>query len=146
MKVNQLMNKTLVTIPISATIHEAAVKMKEMNVGSVLIVDKGGKLEGIVTDRDIALSVAASAKDPHKVCAYDIMTDEPITIRSDADLDAALRMMSTGNVRRLPVCENGKLVGILTSADIASEVREERTICQSKNPGNSSTAMESNTR
>lgn len=125
MKVNKLMNKELVTIPNSATIHDAAVRMKEMNVGSVLIVDEDGKLEGIVTDRDIALAVAASSKDPHKVCAYDIMTDEPITIQSDADLDFALRTMSTGNVRRLPVCEDGKLVGMLSSADVASEIREE---------------------
>jgi signal-transduction protein with cAMP-binding, CBS, and nucleotidyltransferase domain len=77
------------------------------------------------TDRDIALAVAAENKDPKNVCAYEIMTDEPITVASDADIESALRMMSTGNVRRLPVCEKGKLVGMLSSADLASELKEE---------------------
>lgn len=125
MKVHQIMQKQLVSVRNTATIHDAALRMKEEGVGSVLIVDEDNRLLGIVTDRDIALSVAADNKDPKSVCAYEIMTDEPITVASDADIESALRMMSTGNVRRLPVCEKGKLVGMLSSADLASELKEE---------------------
>jgi CBS domain-containing protein len=125
MKVNKVMHKKLVTVPTSATIHDAALKMKNEEVGSVLIVDETGKLEGIVTDRDIAIAVGANTLDPKQTCAYDIMTDEPITVSSDADIESALRLMNTGNVRRLPVCKNGKLVGMLSSADVASEIKEE---------------------
>jgi CBS domain-containing protein len=125
MKVKKIMNKQLISLPLEATIHDAAVKMRENAVGSVLIMAEGGKLEGILTDRDVALATAADCKDPKKSCAYDIMMTEPITIQSNADLEAALRVMNTTNVRRLPVCENGKVIGLVSSADIAVEIKEE---------------------
>jgi CBS domain-containing protein len=125
MLVKQLMRKELITISPSATIHDAASKMKEQNVGSVLVVDEGWKLKGILTDRDIALYVAADSKDPRSVHAYDIMTPDPITVDADADVDSALRIMNRANIRRLPVTENGKLAGILSSADLATEIKQE---------------------
>lgn len=125
MLVKRLMRKELITISPSATIHDAASKMKEQNVGSVLVVDEGWKLKGILTDRDIALYVAADSKDPRSVHAYDIMTPDPITVDADADIDSALRIMNRANVRRLPVTENGKLAGILSSADLATEIKQE---------------------
>jgi CBS domain-containing protein len=127
MIVRQLMHKELVTVSPSATIHDVAAKMKEFNVGSVLIVEEGWKLKGILTDRDITLTVAADSKDPRTTYAYDVMTADPITINSDADADSALRIMHKANVRRLPVTENGKLVGLLSSADLAAEIKEEFT-------------------
>ncbi len=125
MLVKQLMRKELVTISPQATIHDAASKMKEQNVGSVLVVDEGRKLKGILTDRDIALYAAADSKDPRSVHAYDIMTPDPITVDADTDVDSAVRIMNRANVRRLPVTENGKLAGILSSADLAGEIKEE---------------------
>ena len=129
MLVKQLMRKELVTISPLATIHDAASKMKEQNVGSVLVVDEGWKLKGILTDRDIALYAAADSKDPRSVHAYDIMTPDPITVDADADVDSALRIMNRANVRRLPVTENGKLAGILSSADLAAEIKQEFSRC-----------------
>jgi CBS domain-containing protein len=125
MKVKHLMRKSLIMVPISATIYEAALKMRENRVGSVLVVDKGAKLEGLVTDRDIAMAVAVDGKEPGRTCVYDIMTDDLITIRADDDIASALRFMNTANVRRLPVCKNGKVAGIISSADIASGIKEE---------------------
>ncbi|UCD34619.1 MAG: CBS domain-containing protein [Nitrospiraceae bacterium] len=127
MKVRQLMQKELISILPSATIHDAAMKMKENNIGSVLIVDDGGKLKGIVTDRDITLAVAADSKDPGKTFASDIMSGDPVSIPSDADVNYALRIMSDSNVRRLPVCEHERVIGILSSADVAGEIKEEIT-------------------
>jgi CBS domain-containing protein len=101
--------------------------MKEFNVGSVLIVEEGWKLKGILTDRDIALTVAADSKDPQRTYVYDVMTADPITINSDADVDSALRIMNKANIRRLPVTENGKLVGLLSTADLATEIKDEFT-------------------
>lgn len=125
MKVKKIMNKQVISLPLEATIHDAAIKMREFGVGSILIMSDGGSLEGILTDRDIAMAAAADCKNPKKSCVYDIMMTEPITIQSSADLEAALRVMNTSNVRRLPVCENGKVVGLVSSADIAAEIREE---------------------
>lgn len=124
MVVRQKMQKELVTVLPSSSVHEAALKMKEYGVGSVLVVEEGWQLRGILTDRDIAIKVAADFKDPQTTYVADIMTD-PITVDAAADIDSALRIMDGANIRRLPVTENGKVVGLLSSADVASEIREE---------------------
>jgi CBS domain-containing protein len=125
LKVHKIMQKDLVTVSTDATIRDAALRMKYEDVGSVLIVDENDRVEGIVTDRDIALAVGADHKDPEISCLYEIMSNELITIPHDADIDEAIRIMNSENVRRLPVCDNGKLVGLLSSADIAHELKEE---------------------
>lgn len=125
MSVKQLMNKEIVTVLTSSTLYEIAQKMREFSVGSVLVCEEGWKLKGIVTDRDIALAVAADSKDAKATFAYEVMTADPISITSDADTDSALRIMNRAHIRRLPVTENGKLVGLLSSADLACEIRSE---------------------
>ncbi len=125
MLARQLMHKELVTILPSGTVHEAALKMKENKVGSVLVVEEGWKLKGILTDRDIAITVAADFREPKGTLAGDVMTKDPITIDADAHIDLALKVMKDATVRRLPVTEKGKLVGLLSSADVAKEIKEE---------------------
>lgn len=125
MVVKQIMQKDLVTVLPSSTLFEAALKMKEHCIGSVLVCEEGGKLKGIITDRDIALAVAADSKDPKSTFAYEIMTADPIAVNADADVDSALRIMNRAKIRKLPVMESGKVVGLLSSADLASEIRHE---------------------
>lgn len=125
MTVKQLMNKEVVTVLPSSTLIEVAQKMKEHRIGSVLVVEEGWKLKGIVTDRDVAIAVAADSKDPKTTFAHEIMTADPICISADADFDSALRIMNQATVRRLPVTENGKVVGLLSSADVAREIKDE---------------------
>jgi CBS domain-containing protein len=125
MTVKQLMNKELVSVLPSSTLYEVAQKMKQQKVGSILVIDEGWKLKGIVTDRDIAIAVAADSKDPRTTFAYEAMTADPICINSDADFDSALRIMNRASVRRLPVTEDGKVVGLLSSADVAREIKDE---------------------
>lgn len=125
MIVRQIMQKRLVTVLPSSTVHEAALKMKEHRIGSLLVVEEGLKLKGIFTDRDIAMAVASDFKDPKTTSVSDIMTTDPITINADADIETALGLMSRANIRRLPVTEGGWLVGLLSSADVATEIREE---------------------
>lgn len=125
MQVRQVMKKTLVAIQPTSTILEATKQMKEHNVGSVLVMEESGKLKGILTDRDIALALGSDGIDPKTTCACDIMTQDPITIDADADIDSALRIMHRANIRRLPVMENGKVVGLLSSADAACALKEQ---------------------
>ncbi len=125
MVARQLMQKDVVTVPPSSTVHDAAVQMKEHHIGSVLIVEEDRKLRGILTDRDIVMTIAADSKDARSTCVRDVMTADPVTINADADVDSALRVMNREHVRRLPVTENGRLVGLLSSADLAAEIREE---------------------
>lgn len=125
MRVSQIMHKELVTILPTSSIHDAALKMKDDGVGSVLVVDEGMILKGIVTDRDVALAVAADDKDPNKTFISYIMTGDPEIISSEADTENALSVMKRKNIRRLPVVENGKLVGLLSTADLATEIKAE---------------------
>jgi len=125
MLVRQCMQKNVITCLPSATIQEVARKMAEQNIGSVLLVDEAGKLKGILTDRDIALAVAAEGKDPRATRASEIMTSNPQFTEIDADLEAALRLMNKIHARRLPVTDKGKLVGIISSADVAGAMREQ---------------------
>lgn len=124
MLVKQRMQKKIISVLPTSSIQDAALQMKKKKVGTVLVMENSNKLNGILTDRDIAMAVADN-KDPLKTSISTIMKKKPITIKSDADIMSALRVMSTGNIRRLPVCERGKVIGILSSADLASEIREE---------------------
>jgi CBS domain-containing protein len=119
------MQKNVITCLPSATIQEVARKMAEQNIGSVPLVDEAGKLKGILTDRDIALAVAAEGRDPRGTRASEIMTSNPQFTEIDADLEAALRQMNKIHARRLPVTDKGKLVGIISSADVAGAMREQ---------------------
>lgn len=124
MKVRQLMNSELVTIAHTATIYDAALKMKEECVGSLLVMDDDEKLAGIVTDRDIAMAVAGSQRNIRRACVCDIMTSEPVVVTPETDVDEALKIMNTEHVRRLPVCNEGEVVGMLSSTDVAAEIRD----------------------
>ena len=102
----------------SATVAEAARKLADLDVGA-LPVCEGEKLRGMITDRDIAVKVVAEGKNPQDVKVIDLTQGEAITIGADDPIEEALRTMSQYQVRRLPVIDGTKLVGILSQADIA---------------------------
>lgn len=124
MTVRQYMKKNVVSLPSTATLLEAARTMKEKHIGSMIIEDNL-KVKGLLTDRDIALAVAAAGKDPTSTCVCDIMIQAPVTVDADTDINAALRIMNRASVGRLPVLENGKLIGVISDADIAGAMKEE---------------------
>ena len=105
---------------------EAARRMVADNVGSLPVVD-GTRLVGMVTDRDLVIHVLAKDLDPHKIPVADVCSDDPVTVTPDAALDDALQRMAKDQVRRLPVVEDGRLVGILAQADVARVAHPEST-------------------
>jgi CBS domain-containing protein len=124
MLIKNVMQKQLVSCPPSTSVHDVAGMMKDQKVGSVLI-SEGESLKGIVTDRDIALRLASDSMDPLSTPISRIMTSNPATISSDADIESALQLMSKENIRRIPVTQDGRLVGLLSSADLAVELKQE---------------------
>lgn len=104
----------------------AADRMKDENVGTLLVVDRDGKPVGIVTDRDLALRVVAPALDPRTTPVRQIMTSHPRCVQEMTPIeDAVVTMRSTG-VRRLPVVDEGeRLVGIVSADDVLELVTEE---------------------
>jgi CBS domain-containing protein len=97
--------------------------MKGEDVGSVPVVSEGG-LVGILTDRDIVTRVVAERRDPQSLKVDDVASRELVTVEPEQDLDDALELMARHQVRRLPVVEQGQLVGMLAQADVALEAKE----------------------
>lgn len=123
MWVRDCMQRNPVTVLPSTSVQEVARKLAEYNIGSVLVTDEGGRLRGILTDRDIALAVAAEGKDAGATSAFEIMTQAPVSTEFDTDIESVLRIMNRAHTRRLPVTENGRLVGIVSTADLAGAVK-----------------------
>ena len=114
------------SIGTSASVVEAARLMREEHVGSLPITDED-KLVGMITDRDITMRVVAEAADPKTTSVGDVYSQDLISVEPDKDLEEALQLMASHQVRRLPVVENGRLVGIVAQADIALTLRENET-------------------
>lgn len=104
---------------------DAAQMMKENDVGSLPVVEDD-RLVGIVTDRDIVVRAVAERVDPQTVSVGDVASRDVVAIPPDEDLDEALAVMARHQVRRLPVVEDGRLVGMLAQADVALEAKEKK--------------------
>lgn len=119
-KIRDIMTDDVECCSLLDNVYEVAVKMKELNVGAIPIVDQG-KLVGMITDRDIVLRCIAE-KHPASSKVEDIMSSDLITISVDANSKEAVQLMAKHQIRRLPVVESGKLIGIVSLGDFA--VRE----------------------
>ena len=119
MKVSDIMSDRVVTIDEREPVIAAARLLKRMNLGALPVTDRGGKLVGMLTDRDIVLRCVALGGDARTMTAGDVMTRGVVTATPDVKVDDAAKRMGRGQVRRLPVVENGKLVGMLSLAHMA---------------------------
>ncbi|MGH2451219.1 MAG: CBS domain-containing protein [Candidatus Limnocylindria bacterium] len=126
MKTKEIMTREPVTLAPEATAAEAATLMKQEDCGSLPVVE-GGVLVGIVTDRDIVVRGIAAGKDPRTLRIAEIMSADPVTISPDTDVDEAAAVMAERQVRRLPVVEDGRLVGLLVIAQVARREDEAQT-------------------
>lgn len=124
--VGELMTRNPRTIERSTSLAEAAKLMKAEDTG-VLPIAEGDRLVGVLTDRDIAIRAVAEGRDAKSTTAGDIASTTLVTIDPQQSIDEAMRLMSQHQVRRLPVCEeDGRLVGMLSQADIARVASDER--------------------
>jgi len=117
-KVEEFMTRDPATLRPESMCSEAAALMKREDCGSLPVV-KDGKLVGIVTDRDIVIRGLAGGKDPTHLAVSEIMTAGPLTVAPDMKAEDASKLMSEKQVRRLPVVENGRLVGVLAIGQLA---------------------------
>ena len=108
MKVSEIMSERVVTIERNEPVIAAARLLKRMNLGALPVTDRSGRLVGMLTDRDIAVR-----------CVAEIMSRGIVTASPGAEVGEAARRMGRGQVRRMPVVEGGRLVGMLSLADLA---------------------------
>ncbi|WP_406264118.1 CBS domain-containing protein [Streptomyces sp. NBC_00191] len=110
----------------SETLEDAARRMSELDVGALPICGPDDRLHGIITDRDIVVKCLAKGKDPRSMTAGQLAQGKPITIDAEADTDQVLRAMEEHRIRRLPVIDNHRLVGMISEADLARRLSEKQ--------------------
>jgi CBS domain-containing protein len=127
-KARDVMSDDCTCVGENETVLDAARKLKDLDVGALPICGEDDRLKGMLTDRDIVVKVLAEGKDPSSTKAGELGQGDgkTVTIGADDSIDEALRTMIDHKVRRLPVIDGRRLVGIVSQADIATNIDEER--------------------
>ena len=110
------------------TVADAARKMAQLGVGALPICGEDDRLKGMVTDRDIVVKVIAEGKDPASCTAGELGQGKPITIGADDSLEELVRTMAQYQVKRLPVIDGHRLVGVVSESDVVSAAPQELVV------------------
>ena len=119
MNVNEVMSARPVTVSPEESAAVAARLLSRHNIGALPVCGKNGALKGMITDRDIVLRCIAADEDPHTTKVAEIMTRRVFSIEASESLDKATALMAKEQIRRLPVQEKGRVVGMLSLGDLA---------------------------
>jgi CBS domain-containing protein len=122
-----IMSQDADCVQASQSILDAAKQLADRDVGAMPICGDDDRLKGMLTDRDIVVKVLAQGKDPSSTKVSELAEGKPVTIGADDSIEEALRTMSEHKVRRLPVIDGHDLVGIISQADIARNLDDEKT-------------------
>jgi len=126
-QLRDIMIKKVVTIELDRTAQDAAKLMAENSIGSLVIVSDGNPV-GIVTERDLVRKVCTNDIASSKIPLRDVMSSHVIWAEPDISIETAVQRMFNNKIRRLPILENGKLVGIVTVSDLAKHLRTKSLI------------------
>ncbi len=122
MKIREIMSGGVTKISAEHSVSDAAKIMDEKDFGS-LPIEEDGKVTGIITERDVLRKIVAKGRDPKTTSVKDIMTSPIITIGPEDTVERANEIMTEKRIRRLPVEENGKVVGIITLRDVSNNLK-----------------------
>ena len=123
MKVRDAMAKTVSSARKSDNVIDVAKKMKQEDAGFIPVLENGGTLIGVITDRDIVIRCIAEGHDPRSETAEHLMSRQVTIISPDDDIEQAAKVMEREEVRRLPVAENGRLVGVLSHGNLVQATK-----------------------
>jgi len=118
LKVDDVMVKEVITIDENSTVKEAADVMNKFEIGCLIAVKKG-KAMGIITERDLLKRVISDAKNAHKTKVKDVMSSPLVVVEPDMDLEDAVKLMFQMKIKKLPVVDGKRLVGLVSLTDIA---------------------------
>jgi CBS domain-containing protein len=122
-KVDQWMNRNVVTITKDRPVFDAADLMRRHNIGCIVVIDNDEPI-GIITERDLVRKVTAKRKDPNTTLVEDVMSINVVTIDAGVDIKEVSDKMVKYNIKKMPVVENHKIRGIVTSTDIVRVLSE----------------------
>jgi CBS domain-containing protein len=120
----EIMHQGAECIAENETLEHAARRMRDLNVGALPICGEDDRLHGIITDRDIVVRCLAEGKDPRSVTAREFGKGTPIWVEAETDVNETVRLMVDNKIRRLPVVHDHRLVGMISEADIATQLGE----------------------
>lgn len=123
MIVGDWMSRNPVSVDREETVAAAARILSSRNIGALPVTSSGGRVVGILTDRDIAVRCVAANYDPNITRVSVVMSTAPVTVSASQDVAEAVSVMEEKNLRRLPVTERGRLVGLLSRGDLAAALR-----------------------
>jgi CBS domain-containing protein len=123
MKVRDAMAKTVSSARKSDKVIDVARKMKQEDAGFIPVLENGGTLIGVITDRDIVIRCIAEGHDPRSETAEHLMSRQVTIIAPDDDIEQAANMMEREEIRRLPVAERGRLVGVLSHGNLVQATK-----------------------
>lgn len=129
MNISEVMTEELVTCNPDETLAQVAQKLQNEDIGSCPVVDQGS-IMGIITDRDITTRAVAKGLDVNSTHVRDIMTTNLITGSPNMSLEDACELMSDNQIRRLPIVDQNKLVGIVSLADLAIDLEEDELLAE----------------
>lgn len=129
MKVRDTATKEVYCAEPSSNLGEVAAMMKRHNVGAIPVCEND-KLLGMITDRDLVISCMAADMEPQKCEAREFMTASPVSVEPDTDLEEAMAIMGKEQLHRLPVVDEGKLVGIISLGDACSAVEDDKLVAE----------------
>lgn len=119
MQIQNVMSTNVASVNTEDTVEVAARLLSRRNIGVLPVTGADGRLKGILTDRDIVLRCVAASFDPALTKVRQVMTANPITLRPEDEVESASALMAQRQIRRLPVTEDGKLVGMVSLGDLA---------------------------
>ncbi len=105
-----------------ASVYDALKLMADKNIGAVLVTDGGGKLVGILSERDYARKIVLKGQTSRETTVAQIMTEKVLCIDPDKTLQECLALMTTGRMRHLPVMDRGRLVGVISLGDVGKAI------------------------
>jgi len=118
--VEEIMTRDPRTVEIGDSLVDAARAMREGDIGNVIVTD-GGRVAGIVTDRDIVVRAIAEGREPGSTTVGDVCSSDPHTLEPGESVEAAAQVMGENRIRRLPVVRGGALVGVVSLGDLAQD-------------------------
>jgi CBS domain-containing protein len=124
-KARDMMHPGAECIGENETLAQAARRMRDMNIGSMPICGEDQRLQGIITDRDIVVRCVAAGGDPARMTARELAEGTPVWVDAGADQQEVVRLLTEHKIRRLPVIDDHRLVGMISEADVARHLPEQ---------------------
>ena len=122
----QLKGNMVYTVSPDSSVYEALEILEENNLGSLVVVEDDGQLDGIFTERDYARKVILKGRSSKETLVRHIMTERPVYVTPDIEIGDCMKLMSQKFIRHLPVLENGKLVGLVSIGDLVNYIMNQK--------------------